>query len=125
MADEALALRAMKKIKEYQAKIAEYEEGVENLKELVANNLPMGEHELVDFDEDGEVNAVFKATVYRSKTFNEAYGKAARPDLWEKAALSVKGLTSARAKTALTPEEYAIFQKPSDKTSVKVEVVND
>jgi hypothetical protein len=122
MADEALALRAMKKIKTLQAEIAQYEEAVENLKGVVAANLPLGETLLQDPDDE---DLTLKATVYVSKTFNEGYGKKARPDLWEKAAVETKVLTSATAKKALTEEEYALFQKPSDKTSVKVEVVND
>ena len=58
MADEALALRAMKKIKEYQAKQAEYDEAIEHLKEVVANNLPLGETELDDVDEEDRKSVV-------------------------------------------------------------------
>lgn len=120
MADEGVALRAMKKIKQLQAEVAEYNEAIENLKETVANNLPVGETILAD--EDG---TELKAIIYQSKQYNEAWGKKRRPDLWTAHAVTKLVLDSATAKKELSEEEYAEFQKPSDKVSVKVEVVND
>lgn len=121
MVDEALALRAAKKIKQLQAEVAQYLEAIENLKATVAKNLPVGDTILYD----PETEESLKATVYTAKQYNEAYGKKNRPDLWTAHAVTKLVLDSATAKKELTPEEYAEFQKPSDKVSVKVEVVND
>src|SRR5690242_12591204 len=107
----------MRKIKQLQSDQAEIEEAIQNLKDVVAANLPLGETVLGD-----ENNGYLKAVVYQAKQFNEAYGKKERPDLWEKAAVQTKVLTSARAKEVFGDQsaEYAAFQKPSAKVSVKV-----
>lgn len=118
--DPARAERAMRKIKDYQSQIADIEEAIDNLKDVVIGNLPSGET-ILGNPEKGFV----KATVYRARQFNEAYGKKNRPDLWEKAAETMKVVNSTLAKKRLDPEEYAAFQKPSEKMSVKVETIND
>jgi hypothetical protein len=118
--DPSRAERAMRKIKQLQADIAEYEEAVENLKDVVIANLPVGETTLGNPD-DGYV----KATVYQSKRFDEEYGKKQAPELWDQHAVTQRVLTSKAAKEKLEPEQYALFQKPSSKLSVVVEALND
>lgn len=115
------AAKAARKIKELQAQIAELTEAVENLKakEVEYFEAQIGEHVVGDND-----NGFMKVVIYQSKTFNEAWGKKARPDLWEKAAVTTTIVTSASAKLLLDEEEYTVFQKPSAKLSVKVEVVD-
>jgi len=120
MTDVERALAAAKKIKELQAQIAELTEAVDNLKakEVEYFEAQVGDHVVGD-NEGG----FLKVTIYQSKTFNEAWGKKLRPDLWEKAAVSIKQVNTASAKLLLDAEEYAVFQKPSANLSVKVEVI--
>lgn len=118
--DPARAERAMRKIKQLQADAAEIAEAIENLKDVVAANLPAGETVLGDED-----NGYLKAVIYRSKQFNEAYGKKNAPKVWADNAVAKLTLDSTTAKKVLSPEEYELFQKPSEKMSVKVETVND
>lgn len=120
MTDTERALAAAKKIKELQAQIAELEEAVENLKakEVEYFEAEQGEHVVGDND-----SGFLKVTIYQSKTFNEAWGKKLAPELWAEFAEFKAVLTSARAKDKLDPEQYALFQKPSAKLSVKVEVI--
>lgn len=120
MTDIERAAKAARKIKEIQAQIAELEEAVENLKakEVEFFDGTLGEH--VVGDNDG---GYLKVTIYQSKTYNEAWGKKLAPELWEEFAEEKKVLTSARAKDKLG-EAYALFQKPSAKLSVKVEVID-
>lgn len=101
-----------------QAEIGELEDYIKFRKAKIAELLGEGE-ETVGDNERGYA----KVNVYRHKTFNEGYGKSARPDLWEKAAETKKVVTSASAKAALSAEEYAVFQKPSADLSVKIEVL--
>jgi len=110
----------MRKIKQLQADKDEIEEAIENYKDVVINNLPVGETTLGN-DEDGWL----KATVYQSKRFDEAYGKKQAPELWEQHAVSQRVLTSKVAKEKLDEDQYALFQKPSSKLSVVVEALND
>jgi hypothetical protein len=116
------AAKAARKIKELQAQIAELEEAVENLKakEVEYFNESLGEHVVGDND-----NGFLKVTIYQSKTFNEAWGKKLAPELWAEFAESKTVLTSARAKDKLSGDDYALFQKPSAKLSVKVEVISE
>lgn len=111
-----------RKIKELQAQEEQVAEAIRNLKakqvELLDGDL--GDH-IVGDNENGYLNVI----VYQHKTFNEGYGKGQRPDLWDKAKVTMDVVTSASAKAALTEEEYAVFQKPSAALSVKVEVVDD
>jgi hypothetical protein len=111
---------AARKIKELQAKRDELDEQIEDYKQFIANNLPKGESVLGDED-----TGFVKVTVYQSKQYNEAYGKRNHPELWDQYAVTIRALPSAEAKKAMPPEEYELFQKPSDKISVKVEVIND
>lgn len=114
------AFDAARRVKELQAEADRIAEEIENLKQFVANNVPEGETLLGD-----EERGFIKTLVYRAKQFNEAYGKRHRPDLWDKYAEPVFTLNSTIAKKKMTEDEYAEFQKPSDKISVKLEVVND
>lgn len=118
---ETRAAAAARKIKELQAQIAELTEAVENLKakEVEYFHEEQGDH-IVGSNEEG----FLKVVIYQSKTFNEAWGKKQRPDLWEKAAIDIRLVNSTSAKLYLDEEEYAVFQKPSAKLSVKVEVVD-
>lgn len=118
---ETRAAKAARKIKELQAQIAELTEAVENLKakEVEYFHEEEGEHIVGNNDE-----GFLKVVIYQSKTFNEAWGKKLHPDLWEKAAVDVRLVTSTSAKLYLDEEEYKAFQKPSAKLSVKVEVVD-
>lgn len=115
------AAQIARKIKELQSEEAEIAEAIRNLKakevELLEGDI--GDH-IVGDNDNGYLNVV----VYQHKTFNEAWGKARRPDLWEKAKITVDVVTSASAKLLLDEEEYAEFQKPSADLSVKVEVVD-
>lgn len=122
MTDDKLerAYSASKRIAQLQAEIAEREEEVENLKQFVANLVPTGETMLGD-----EERGYIKAVVIEGKMFNEAWGKKQRPDLWEKYAVAKFVLDSATAKKVLSEEEYAVFQKPNNKTTVKIEVQHD
>jgi len=105
-----------------QAEIAERAEAVDNLKAKLAELVGTTTEPVVVGDNDNGYQLI---TVFKGKAFNEAYGKKAQPELWEKHAESKKVLTSARAKSVLTDEEYALFQKPNDKTTVKVELADD
>lgn len=121
MADQLdRVFNAAARVKELQAEVDERLEEIENLKSFIANNIPEGETLLGD-DERGFI----KAQVYTSKQFNEAWGKKNHPEVWEKYAEPVFKLDSTIARKKMTEEEYALFQKPSEKTSVKLEVVND
>lgn len=111
---------AARKIKQLQAQADEIAEEIENLKQFVANNVPEGETLLGDED-----RGYIKTLVYRAKQFNEAWGKKRHPELWERYAVTKFVLDSTTAKKNMTEEEYAEFQKPSEKVSVKLEVVND
>lgn len=116
------AAQIARKIKALQAHEAEVQEAIANLKakevELLSGEI--GEH-IVGDNENGFLNIV----IYQHKTFNEEYGKARRPDLWEKAKIVQEVVTSKSAKLLLDEDEYAEFQKPSANLSVKVEVVDD
>lgn len=116
------AAQIARKIKELQARIAEDEEAVRYLKskEVELFSGEVGEHIVGDNDE-----GFLKVVVYQHKTFNEAWGKARHPELWEKAKITQEVVTSASAKLLLDEDEYAEFQKPSADLSVKIEVVDD
>lgn len=116
------AAQIARKIKELQAQESDIAEAIKNLKakEVELLNGDLGDH-IVGDHENGYLNVI----VYQHKTFNEAYGKARRPDLWEKAKITQEVVTSASAKLLLDEDEYAEFQKPSADLSVKVEVVDD
>ena len=116
------AAQIARKIKELQADEAGIVEAIRNLKakELELLGADIGEH-IVGDNEGGYLNVI----IYQHKTFNEAYGKAKRPDLWEKAKVVQEVVTSTSAKLLLDEDEYAEFQKPSAGLSVKVEVVDD
>lgn len=114
------AFDAARRVKELQAEAERIAEEIENLKQFVANNVPLGETLLGD-EEHGHI----KVQVYRSKAFNEAFGKKTHPELWQKYAEPRFVLDSTLAKKVMPPEEYELFQKVSDKTSVKLEVVNE
>lgn len=111
-----------RKIKELQAQEADIAEAIVNLK---AKEVELFEGELGDHLVGDNDNGYLNINVYQHKTFNETWGKAQRPDLWDKAKVTVDVVTSATAKAALTEEEYAVFQKPSAGLSVKIEVVDD
>lgn len=114
------AAKVARQIIALQSEIAEREEAIENLKAKEAEWFELGEHIVGDPDSGYQ-----KVTVYQSKAYNEAYGKKAQPELWDKHAVATRSLTSAQAKAALSEAEYALFQKPSAKLSVKIEVVDD
>lgn len=116
------AAQYARKIKELQALVADYEDAIKNLKakEVEILNGEIGDH-IVGDNENGYLNVI----VYQHKTFNEAWGKQRRPDLWEKAKITQEVVTSASAKLLLDEDEYAEFQKPSADLSVKIEVVDD
>jgi peptidoglycan hydrolase CwlO-like protein len=115
------AARYARKIKELQAQVEELTEAIDNLKAKEAELLPDGENIVGDNE-----NGYLKVTVYQSKTYNEAWGKSNNPEVFEKYAQPVLTLGSAAvAKAAMTDEEYALFQKPSAKKSVKVEVMKE
>lgn len=110
-----------RQIKLHQIERDELDEAIEFKKAALADLLgPTEALTLGDRD-----TGFFKVDVYKGATFNEAYGKKARPDLWEKAKVTKDTVTSASAKSALTAEEYALFQKPHDKTTVRVEFLSD
>lgn len=110
-----------RQIKLHQIERDELDEAIEFKKAALAELLGPTEALTVGDRDSG----FFKVDVYQGATFNEAYGKKARPDLWEKAKVTKEAVTSASAKAALTPEEYALFQKPHDKTTVRVEFLSD
>lgn len=119
------AAKIARRIVTIQAEQAELEEAIQNLKGKLAEVLPEGDNVVGD-NEQG----FLKVVVYQSKQFNEAYGKKNHPELWEKHAVNKRVLDSATAKAAIkaeemTEDEYALFQKPSDKKSVKIELVDD
>jgi len=113
-----LAAKVARQIIALQSEVAERLEAIENLKAKQASWFELGDHIVGDPD-----NGYQKVTVYQSKAYNEAYGKKNHKDLWEKYAVPTKTLTSAQAKAALSADEYALFQKPSDKLSVKIELM--
>lgn len=110
-----------RQIKLHQIARDELDEAIEFKKAALADLLGPTEALTVGDRDSG----FFKVDVYQGATFNEAYGKKARPDLWDKAKVTKEAVTSASAKAVLTPEEYALFQKPHDKTTVKVEFLTD
>lgn len=120
MTDVERALAAAKKIKELQAQIADLTEAVENLKAKEVEYFESEQGDHIVGDNDG---GFLKVTIYQSKTYNEAWGKKQAPELWAEFAESVTVLTSARAKDKLDKEQYELFQKPSAKLSVKIEVI--
>lgn len=115
------AAKIARKIKELQAQAADIDDAIKNLKAKEVEILgEVGDH-IVGDNEEGYLNVI----IYQHKTFNEAWGKARHPELWEKAKIVQEVVTSASAKLLLTEEEYAEFQKPSADLSVKIEVVDD
>jgi len=120
--DLVRAATLARKIKELQAEEEDIKEAIENLKAKEAELLGGVETEKIVGDND---NGFLKVTVYQSKTFNEEYGKKNAPELWELYAEEKKVLTSARAKDKLSGDDYKLFQKPSAKLSVKVEVISE
>lgn len=110
------------KIVQLQSQAADIEEAIKNYKAKLAEQLGniIGEEIVGDND-----TGFTKVIVYQHKTFNEAWGKKLAPELWEKAKRTKEYVDSAGAKALLTPEEYAVFQKPSDGLSVKLENIND
>lgn len=109
-----------RKIKGLEAQIEELEEARDNLKETLGTLVGEGEETVGDNE-----NGWLKVTSYLGKKYDEAYGKRNAPELWEKHAVEVRVLPSATAKAKLTEEEYARFQKPNSKRTVKVEVINN
>lgn len=110
-----------RQIKLHQIERDELDEAIEFKKAALADLLGPTEALTVGDRDSG----FFKVDVYQGATFNEAYGKKARPDLWEKAKVTKETVTSASAKAVLTADEYALFQKPHEKTTVKVEFLTD
>lgn len=110
-----------RQIKLHQIERDELDEAIEFKKAALADLLGPTEA-LTIGDRD---HGFFKVDVYQGATFNEAYGKKGHPELWDKAKVTKETVTSASAKAALTPEEYALFQKPHDKTTVRVEFLTD
>lgn len=119
------AARIARRIVTLQDEIAERTEAIENLKAKAAELLPTGDNIVGDNE-----NGFLKVVVYQSKQFNESYGKKNNPELWEKLAVEKKVLDSTTFKAAIkadkaTEADYALFQKPSDKVSVKIELVDE
>lgn len=110
-----------RQIKLHQIDRDELDETIEFKKAALADLLGSAEG-LVVGDRD---SGFFKVDVFQGATFNEGYGKKANPELWNKAKVTKETVTSASAKAVLTPEEYALFQKPHEKTTVKVEFLTD
>lgn len=110
-----------RQIKLHQIERDELDEAIEYKKAALAELLGTAEGLTVGDRDTG----FFKIDVFQGATFNESYGKKTRPDLWEKAKVTKEAVTSASAKAVLTPEEYALFQKPHEKTTVKVEFLTD
>lgn len=110
-----------RQIKLHQIERDELDEAIEDKKAALADLLGTAEGLTVGDRDSG----YFKVDVYQGATFNEAFGKKARPDLWDKAKVTKETVTSASAKAVLTADEYALFQKPHDKTTVKVEFLTD
>lgn len=110
-----------RKIKLLQIERDERDEAIENMKTTLAELLGPTEALTIGDRDSG----FFKVDVYQGATFNEAYGKKGHPELWDKAKVTKETVTSASAKAALTPEEYALFQKPHEKTTVKIEFLSD
>lgn len=125
MTDTDTAAKIARRIVTIQAEKAELEEAEANLKAKLAELLPEGDTPVGD-NEQG----FLKVTVYQSKQFNEGFGKKNNPELWEKLAVAKRVLDSTTFKAAIkadeaTEEDYARFQKPSDKLSVKVGLLDD
>jgi hypothetical protein len=107
------------KITALQAEVAELLEGIDNLKQKVAELLGDGEHTY------GDGEHFYKMTSGTGKLYNEAFGKKNAPELWEEFAEPTKVLTSAIAKARLSAEQYALFQKPNSKKTIKIELLED
>jgi len=122
LTDEQRKAKIARQIVALQAEIAERAEAVDNLKAKLAELVGETTEPYVVGDNDNGYQLI---TVYKGKAFNEAFGKKNQPELWAKHAEEKKVLTSARAKSVLTEEEYALFQKPNDKTTVKVELADE
>lgn len=120
MSDNNSVANAARRIIELQAEIAERQEAVENYKQFIADTVT--EPEQVVQDDRGNL---FKVNRYTYRRFDANWGKFQRPDLWEKYATSKPVLTAADAKKRMTEEEYAAFQKVSDKPSVTIETLAD
>lgn len=118
---EERAKALTRQIKLHQIERDELDEAIEYKKAALAELLGSAKG-LVIGDRD---SGFFKVDVFKGATFNESYGKKARPDLWDKAKVTKETVTSASAKAVLTPEEYALFQQPHEKTTVKVEFLTD
>ena len=103
------------KIKVLQSEVDERQEAIDNMKAKLAESLPpqSDPYQYGDFD----------ITVYVSKAFNAAQAEKVLPkERWEAASVAKRTTSAAIAKAALTEEEFALCQKVSDKTSVKVEM---
>lgn len=122
LTDEQRKAKIARQIVGLQAEVAERLEAIDNLKAKLAELVGETTEPAVLGDADNGFQLV---TVFTGKAFNEAYGKKNAPELWEQHAETKKVLTSARAKDVLTDEEYARFQKPNTKTTVKVELAGD
>lgn len=110
-----------RQLKLLQLEIAEKQEAVENLKLSLQNGLGEVKDEIVG----DTVNGFFSVTVRQGAAFNEAYLKKNNPEAWERAKVTKEVVTSASAKSALTADEYAEGQKPHDKFTVIVELLED
>lgn len=115
------AAQVARKIKALQAQADEIAEAIKNLKAKEVEIFAEEGNYLVGDNDGGFLEVV----VYQHKTFNEAYGKEQRPDLWEKAKITQEVVTSTSAKLYLDEDEYAVFQKPSAELSVKVNVIDN
>lgn len=103
-------------IKVWQAQIEEFEEAIANAKDTLASMYEVGTE-----NPEGE----FIIHVYQSKSLNAAYAKSKYPDLFEKGSETGKVFNATTAKKLLTEEEYELCQKPSDKVSVRVDMLED
>jgi hypothetical protein len=115
------AAQVARKIKELQAQADEIAEAIKNLKAKEVEIF----HDEGDYIVGDNEGGFLQVTVYQHKTFNEAYGKKQRPDLWEKAKITQEVVTSTSAKLYLDEDEYAVFQKPSADLSVKINVIDN
>lgn len=118
MADNSVA-NAARRVIELQAEIAEREEAIENYKQYIIDNTNEGEQVVQD-----DTGNRFKVNVYTYRRFDANYGKSQRPDLWEKYAQPKFTLDAKTAKSLMSEEEYAAFQRVSDKRSANIEILD-
>lgn len=119
MVDQESLGNAARRIIELQAEIAEKQEAVENYKQFIADNAT---EDVQIVPSNGQL---FKVNTYVYRRFDANYGKAQRPDLWEKYAQPTVTLTAAQAKKVMSDEEYAAFQRVSDGRSVSIELLDE